>query len=288
MKTIAWIGVGVMGYSMAGHLLKKGYKVNAYNRSAEKAKKLQEEHGAKACATIAEAVAGVDYIFSMVGYPKDVESIYLDKDGIFANARKGVIAVDMTTSSPALAIKLYEEGKKKGIRVVDAPVSGGDMGAKNATLSIMAGGDEADFEEIKPLFEVMGKNISLLGPAGFGQHTKMANQVALAGATASMTEAIAYAEKVGLDPVKMLNAIGSGAAGSWQITNMAPRVLKEDFAPGFFVKHYIKDILIAKDEIESRGLSLEVLNTVLSLYNNMVELGYENDGTQALIKRYKK
>jgi len=288
MKKIAWIGVGVMGYSMAGHLLKNGYEVSAYNRSPGKAQKLKDEHGAKACSTIAEAVADADVVFSMVGYPKDVEEIYLGAGGIFSNAKKGAIAVDMTTSSPALAVKLYEEGKKKGIRMIDAPVSGGDMGARNAALSIMAGGDESDFEEIKPLFELMGKNISLQGPAGFGQHTKMANQVALAGATASMTEAIVYAKKVGLDPLKMLNAIGSGAAGSWQITNMAPRVLKEDFAPGFFIKHYIKDMLIAKEEIESRGLPLDVLNTVLSLYNNMVDLGFENDGTQALIKRYKK
>lgn len=288
MKKVTWVGVGVMGYSMAGHLAKNGYEVSAYNRSPEKARKLQDEHGAKFCETVAVAVAEADVIFTMVGYPKDVEEVYLGGDGIFANAKKGAITVDMTTSSPALAARLYEEGKKRGIRVMDAPVSGGDLGARNATLSIMVGGDEKDFEEVKPLFDVMGKNILLLGPAGFGQHTKMSNQIALAGIVASMTEAIVYARKVGLDPQRMLEAIGSGAAGSWQTTNMAPRVLREDFAPGFFIKHYIKDMKIAKEEIEARGLSLEVLDTVLSLYGNMADLGWENDGTQALIKRYTK
>lgn len=288
MKKVAWIGTGVMGSQMASHLLKNGYQVRAYNNTFAKAKKLEDELGATACKSIKEAVEDADYIFTIVGYPKDVEQVYLGEGGIFQCAKPGALAVDMTTSSPALAKKLYEEGGKKGIRVMDAPVSGGDLGARNATLSIMAGGDTKDFEEVKPLFECMGKNIVYMGTAGYGQHTKAANQIAVAGATAAMTEAIVYAKAVGLEPEKMLAAIGAGAAGSWQISNMAPRVLKGDFAPGFFVKHFVKDMKIVKEEIESRGGTLEMLDAVLELYKNMMELGYENDGTQALIKRYGK
>ena len=185
------------------------------------------------------------------------------------------------------AIPVWEKGKEKGIDVLDAPVSGGDSGAKNATLSIMVGGDEAVFEKVKPLFEIMGKNIVYMGKAGSGQHTKAANQIAVAGATAAMTEAIVYAEDVGLDPHKMLVAIGAGAAGSWQLSNMAPRVLKEDFAPGFFVKHFIKDMKIVVEEAKKRGDSLKMLSAVLSMYEEMAQKGLENDGTQALIKLYK-
>lgn len=213
--------------------------------------------------------------------------MYLGEKGILNCAKKGAIAIDMTTSSPTLAAEIWEKGKEKGIDVLDAPVSGGDSGAKNATLSIMVGGDEAVFEKAKPLFEIMGKNIVYMGKAGSGQHTKAANQIAVAGATAAMTEAIVYAEDVGLDPHKMLEAIGAGAAGSWQLSNMAPRVLKEDFAPGFFVKHFIKDMKIVVEEAEKRGDSLKMLSAVLSMYEEMAQKGLENDGTQALIKLYK-
>ena len=189
----------------------------------------------------------------MVGYPSDVEEVFCSEGGIFDSAKKGALAIDMTTSSPSLAQKLYEMGKERGIRVMDAPVSGGDSGARNATLSIMVGGDQKDFEDAMPLFSCMGKNIILMGPAGSGQHTKAANQIAVAGATAAYTEALIYAEKTGLDPQKMLAAIGAGAAGSWQLTNMAPRALAGDFAPGFFVKHFIKDMKIVKDApVEAR------------------------------------
>lgn len=288
MSKIAWIGTGVMGASMAKHLLKNGHEVNLYNKTIAKAEKVKEEAGGTVCATIEEAVKDADYIFSIVGYPSDVEEVYLSEQGILKNAKKGALAVDMTTSKPSLAATLFEEGKNYGIRVMDAPVSGGDMGAKNGTLSIMVGGDPADFEEAKPLFECMGKNIVYLGPAGNGQHTKAANQIAVAGATAAMTEAIVYAQNVGLDPEKMLAAIGAGAAGSWQLANMAPRVLREDLAPGFFIKHFIKDMKIVKEEMTDRGISLGMLNTVLGLYEGMAEKGLENDGTQALIKLYHK
>ncbi len=288
MKKIAWIGTGVMGGQQAGHLAKAGYSVSAYTHKYERLLELQKEFGLIPCKTIAEAVQGADVIFVMVGYPKDVDEVFLQAGGILENAKPGALAIDMTTSSPSLAVKIYEEGKKKGIRVMDAPVSGGDSGARNGTLSIMVGADEADFEEALPLFECMGKNIVRMGGPGCGQHTKAANQIAVAGATAAYTEALVYAEKVGLDPNRLLEAIGAGAAGSWQLANMAPRVLKGDLAPGFFVKHFIKDMKIIKEESEERGVELAMLNTVLSMYEKMSDMGLDNDGTQALIKVYQK
>lgn len=284
---IAFIGTGVMGYSMAGHLAKAGHTIYAYNRTPQKAQNFVTEHGGVFCSTVKDAVKEAQAVITIVGMPVDVKEVYLAEDGILQNAPKGVFVVDMTTSSPSLAIELYEAGKKQGISVLDAPVSGGDSGAKNATLSIMVGGDADAFEAARPLFEVMGKNIVYMGKAGNGQHTKAANQIAVAGATAAMTEAIVYAQSVGLEPMQMLTAIGAGAAGSWQISNMAPRVLKEDFAPGFFVKHFIKDMNIVKQEIESRGKSLYMLSKVLEMYGEMADKGFENDGTQALIKIYK-
>lgn len=286
MAKVAWIGIGVMGSSMAKHLLKGGHSVTMYSKTIAKAEKVKIEAGGEVVDSVKKAVKDADFIFTMIGYPKDVEDVYLGSEGVFACAKKCAIAIDMTTSQPALAKRLYDTGKKAGIRVLDAPVSGGDMGARNATLSIMVGGDEKDFNEVKPLFELMGKNIVHLGSAGYGQHTKAANQIAVAGATAAMTEALVYSKKVGLDPEKMLQAIGAGAAGSWQLSNMAPRVLKRDLAPGFFIKHFIKDMKIVQEEMAARGADLSMLNTVLSLYLKMAEKGFENDGTQALIKLY--
>ena len=272
-KKVAWIGTGVMGSQQAGHLAKHGYTVSAYTHRYEKLLELQQQFGIIPCKTIAEAVQDVDYIFVMVGYPSDVKEVFCDRGGIFDSAKPGALAIDMTTSSPSLAQQLYEQGKEKGIRVMDAPVSGGD---------------EADFAEAMPLFECMGKNIILMGPAGSGQHTKAANQIAVAGATAAYTEALVYAQKAGLDPQKMLSAIGAGAAGSWQLTNMAPRALAGDFAPGFFIKHFIKDMKIVQEESRKSGVELEMLDTVLALYEKMAQQGLENDGTQALIKYYQK
>lgn len=286
MSKIAWIGVGVMGSSMAKNLLRNGHAVNLYDRKPGNSEKVRDEVGGTVCASIKEAVQDADTIFSIVGFPPDVVEVYQGVEGIFKYAKKGSMLVDMSTSQPSLAVKLYDEGKAKGFRVMDAPVSGGDSGARNGTLSIMVGGDEADFLEVKPLFECMGKNIVYLGKAGNGQHTKAANQIAVAGATAAYTEAIVYAKKVGLEPVKMLAAIGAGAAGSWQLSNMAPRVLRGDLAPGFFVKHFVKDMKIVRDEMAARGVDLKMLNSVLDLYQQMADLGFENDGTQALIKLY--
>lgn len=288
MQKIAWIGTGVMGASQASHLAKAGYEVSAYTHKYEKLLELERDCGIIPCKTIKGAVEGADVIFVMVGYPKDVEEVFCGDGGIFASAKAGALAIDMTTSAPSLAEQLYEAGKAKNIRVMDAPVSGGDSGAKNATLSIMVGGDESDFNDALPLFEIMGKNIVLMGKAGSGQHTKAANQIAVAGATAAYTEALVYAQKVGLNPEKMLEAIGAGAAGSWQLTNMAPRVLKGDLKPGFFIKHFIKDMKIVQDEAAKCGVNLEMLNTVLGIYETMSKNGLSDEGTQALIEYYNK
>ena len=287
MKKVAWIGAGVMGRPMAGHLQAKGFDVSVYARKPEVLETMKTQYGIEKCySTIQEAVADAEVVFVMVGYPKDVEEVILGENGVFANVKPGTYVVDMTTSSPSLAVRLYKEGKKKGLHVMDAPVSGGDSGAKAGTLSIMVGGDEADFEAVMPMFQAFGKSINYMGPAGCGQHTKAANQICVAGATAAYTEAIIYAQKVGLDPEKMLQAISGGAAGSWQINNMAPRALHGDHAPGFFIKHFVKDMRIVKEEAAAKGVDLEMLDSVLGLYEKMMERGYENDGTQALIKYY--
>ena len=284
---IAWIGTGVMGAPMALHLQRAGYSVFAYNRSPEKARALHKD-GVTPCDTVAEAVRDADFVFTMVGYPKDVEQVYLGEGGILENAKVGAVCVEMTTSSPDLAVRIYDAAKQKGIDVLDAPVSGGDTGARNATLSIMAGGDREAFDKALPLLQKLGTSILLMGGAGAGQHTKACNQIAVAGATAAYTEALAYAVKAGLDPEKMLAAIGGGAAGSWQISHMAPRALHGDHAPGFFVKHFIKDMRIIGAEAAARGLTLPMVETVLKQYEAMAGDGGENKGTQALIGQYLK
>ncbi|MDO5016644.1 MAG: NAD(P)-dependent oxidoreductase [Eubacteriales bacterium] len=286
MAKIAWIGVGVMGKAMAKRLAEAGHELTLYNRTAAKAKEAAELMGAKACDTIEEAVRDRDYIFVMVGYPQDVAEVMRGEAGIFANAPQGSLIIDMTTSSPELARELSQEAAAKGLRLMDAPVSGGDKGAREGTLSIMAGGSEEDFEEARPLFSVLGKNLNYMGPAGCGQHTKAANQIAVAGATAAYTEVIVYARKVGMDPAQIFQAIATGAAGSWQIDNMAPRALREDFAPGFFVKHFIKDMRIVHEEMEKRDTKLEMLETVLAMYEEFSKEGHADDGTQALVELY--
>lgn len=287
MSKIAWIGTGVMGSQQAGHLVKAGHSVNAYSRRYDAVCEQAKTLGYTPCHTIAEAVADADFVFVMVGYPSDVEQVFCGADGILDNVKAGAIVIDMTTSSPTLAQTLYARGKEKGVSVLDAPVSGGDKGAREGTLSIMVGGDEDAFQKAYPLLECMGKTILHMGPAGFGQHTKACNQIAVAGATAAYTEAILYAEKAGLDPQKMLNAICGGAAGSWQITNMAPRALQGDFAPGFFVKHFIKDMKIVQQEAQAKGIHLDMLDSVLNLYQEFAEQGGSEQGTQALIEFYR-
>ena len=282
---IGFIGIGVMGRSMAGHLLNAGYPLHVHNRTQAKAQDLLDK-GAQWQDSPGKVAAVSDVIITIVGFPNDVEAVYLGDDGILVNARAGSTVIDMTTSCPDLAQKIAEQAKTKGISSFDAPVSGGAIGAREARLSIMVGGDVEVFEKIKPLFEIMGKNIVLQGPAGSGQHTKMCNQIAIASGMMAISEAMAYARKSGLKPETVLKSIESGAAGSWSLTNLAPRVLQGDFAPGFFVKHFIKDMKIAIGSAENMGLDLPGLQLAKQLYEKLADRGCEDDGTQALFKLY--
>ena len=242
--TIGFIGTGVMGRSMAGHLIKQGYKVLVYNRTKSKTEDLVNS-GAVCEETVGAVASEANVIITMVGFPSDVEEIYFCEEGIIENIKPGSYLIDMTTSSPALAIKIYDKAKAKGVYSLDAPVSGGDVGAKNATLTIMVGGDKEAFEKVEPILSILGTNVILQGDAGAGQHTKMCNQIAIASNMIGVCEAVVYAEKAGLDPSQVLKSIGSGAAGSWSLSNLAPRMIAADFAPGFYVKHFIKDMTIA-------------------------------------------
>lgn len=287
MKKIAFIGVGVMGKSMVDNLMNKGYKVYIYTRSKNKVLDTIEK-GAIWCDSVKECVLDAEIIITMVGFPKDVEEVYFGDEGIIENANPGSYIIDMTTTSPKLSKDIYKLALKRGIYALDAPVSGGDVGAKKGTLSIMVGGDKEAFDKCYHIFEVLGSNIIYEGGTGYGQHTKMANQIAITGIIASVCEAITYGKSVGLNMQTMLDTIGSGAAGSWQMSNMAPRILKEDLDPGFFIKHFIKDMEIAKDEAEDMGLSLEILNRVLDMYKGLAKDGLEDLGTQGLIEYYKR
>jgi len=282
---LGFIGTGVMGASMAGHLLSAGYELHIYNRTKERAEKLIEQ-GAKWEDSPAEVAKNSDIIFSIVGYPKDVEEVYLGKNGVVANARPGALLVDMTTSSPKLAQKIYAAAKEKGLGALDAPVTGGDRGAREATLSILVGGDEADFERAKPFFEIMGKNIKHMGKAGAGQYTKLVNQILITGTMTGMCEGLAFAKAQGLNLQEVFEAISGGAAGSWSFSNYTPRILKGDFEPGFFVKHYIKDMKLARDAAEEIGIELPALALTLGLYEKLAEEGFADNGTQALYKLY--
>ncbi len=285
MKNVAFIGVGVMGKSMVRNLMKHGFALSIYSRTKSKCEDVASE-GAKWCDTIADCVKDADAVITMVGYPKDVEEVYFGEQGILANVKPGTYVIDMTTTSPKLSVRIYEQAKEKGIVALDAPVSGGDVGAKNGTLAIMVGGDKEAFDACMPLFQAMGNNIVYEGKAGFGQHTKMANQIALGGAIAGVCEAMTYGRKMGLDIQTMLDTISTGAAGSWQMSNMAPRMLKGDFAPGFFVKHYIKDMKIATEEAAAVGLDMAISDEVLDMYKELEEKGMGDLGTQALIKYF--
>jgi len=282
---IGFIGLGVMGHSMAGHILDAGFDLHLYNRSASKADDLVKK-GAILEANVADLAKKSDVMIAIVGFPADVEEVFLGNNGLLENARPGCIAIDMTTSEPALAITLYDKGKERGLHVLDAPVSGGDLGAKNATLSIMVGGDHKRFEAALPVFEIMGKNIVYQGTAGAGQHTKMANQIAIAAGMVAVCESLAYAVKAGLDPERVLESIGQGAAGSWSLNNMGPRIIKQDDRPGFFIKHFIKDMGIAAASSKRLDLKTPGLDLALSLYRKMADRGLENDGTQALYKLF--
>ena len=262
---IAFIGTGVMGTSIVRHLLDSNYKVVVYTRTKEKAESLIEA-GAVWADTVGAAVKDADLIFTMVGYPTDVEEVYFGKDGIFSTGKAGQILIDMTTSSPALAKRIAEAGAKLQMAAIDAPVSGGDIGAKNGTLSIMCGGEEEIFDKIAPILSIFGKQIVYQGVAGAGQHAKMCNQIAIATNMIGVCEALAYAEKAGLNPETVLKSISTGAAGSWSLSNLAPRMLNGDFEPGFYVKHFLKDMNIALAEAEAMKLSLPGLQLAREMY----------------------
>ncbi|MDQ0860444.1 NAD(P)-dependent oxidoreductase [Bacillus sp. V2I10] len=283
---IGFIGVGVMGKSMAGHLLKDGYPVLVYTRTKEKAAELIEA-GAVWMETIEEVASQSAYIITMVGYPSDVEDIYLNEKGILNSAKEGTYVIDMTTSKPSLAKEIYKAAKQRHIHALDAPVSGGDVGAREARLSIMAGGDQEAFDACMPIFSVIGQNIVYQGEAGSGQHTKMCNQIAIAAGMIGVSEAIAYAEHAGLDPENVLKSISAGAAGSWSLSNLGPRMLKEDFEPGFYVKHFIKDMGIAIEEADHMKMEVPGLTLAHSLYTELQKKGEGNSGTQALFKLWK-
>jgi len=284
-KKIAFIGTGVMGASIVKHLLKADYEVTVYSRTKSKAEGLMEL-GAKWAETPKEAANDQDIIFTMVGFPTDVEEVYLSENGLLESAKEGAIVVDMTTSEPTLAKKIYEAAKQKGISSIDAPVSGGDIGAQNGTLSIMVGGDRSVFEEILPILQIFGENIVYQGDAGAGQHTKMCNQLLIATNMIGVCESIAYAFKAGLDIEKVLQSISAGAAGSWSLSNLGPRMIKGDLEPGFYLKHFIKDMKIAIDEAERMNLDLPGVKLSKELYNTLLEKGYGDKGTQSLIKYY--
>ncbi|MGD6841808.1 NAD(P)-dependent oxidoreductase [Bacillus infantis] len=285
--TIGFIGTGVMGKSMAKNLITAGYSLAVYSRTKSKAEELLEL-GAQWADSPRKIAETSDIIITIVGYPKDVEEIYLGEEGLIANGKKHSYLIDMTTSTPTLAKEIFEAARQKGLRAIDAPVSGGDIGAREGRLSIMAGGEKEDFDTLLPLLEVLGSNIVHQGPAGAGQHTKMCNQIAIASNMIGVSEAIVYAEKAGLDPATVLKSISAGAAGSWSLSNLAPRMIAGNFEPGFYIKHFLKDMNIALEEARQMGMDTPGLALSESLYRELAEKGEEDSGTQALYKHWEK
>ncbi len=286
-RTIGFIGLGVMGAPMAGHIRASGERLLIYTRTKSKAR-LVLDTGAEWRDSPKQIAEECDVVFTMVGYPKDVEEIYFGPDGLIENARPGTIFVDFTTSRPDLAVKIYESAKARGLSAIDAPVSGGDIGAKNATLTIMVGGDEETFQKVKPLLETVGKTVILQGGPGAGQHTKMANQIAVAGNLLGTVEALIYAKNAGLDPKHVLLSIANGAAQSWQLSNNAPRMLERNFDPGFYIKHFLKDLRIALDSAHAMHIELPMLALSEKLFAKMVNEGMGELGTQAIYLLYER
>lgn len=285
MSSIAFIGTGVMGRSMAGHLLKAGHTVHVYNRTKAKAQTLLDA-GAHWHDTAGAAAAQADIVFTIVGFPKDVEETYFGPQGVIAQAKAGAVLVDMTTSSPKLAVRIAEAAKARGLSALDAPVTGGDVGAREARLSIMVGGDEASFTRIRPLLEAMGKIIVFHGGPGAGQLCKLCNQIAIASVMMSWAEALAFGQRAGLEPARVLESISGGAAGSVAMNVLAPRALKGDFAPGFYVKHFLKDLRLALECAAEMKLDLPGLVQGKKLYDEVSRRGGDDDGTQALFRLY--
>lgn len=284
---IAWIGTGVMGESMAGHLMDAGHELFVYNRTKSKTDNLVSR-GATLLNEVKDAPEFADVVFTIVGYPKDVEEVYLGENGLITTAKKGQVFVDMTTSSPTLAEKISNEFLKVGAYALDLPVTGGDVGAKNATLSIMAGGDKKVFEEVVlPLVEKLGKNITYFGEASKGQYTKLANQIAIATTMISVAESFKFAKEVGLDLDSFFKTVSTGSGGSFSMTSYGPRILNEDFKPGFFTHHFIKDMKLALEECEKMNIKLPGLETAYKIYNELEEEVRNTNGTQAISKWYK-
>ena len=286
MKKVGFIGVGIMGKSMARNLMKHGFEAHIYARTKSKVEDVISE-GAVFHASIPELVPACEAVITMVGFPPDVEEVYFSEHGVFTAAKEGQYLIDMTTTSPTLAEKIYKAAAEKGIHAVDAPVTGGDTGAKAGTLAILVGGDQADFDTLLPVFEAMGNNIRYMGAAGMGQHAKMANQIMIAGALSGVCEAFRYAEAKGLDLQTLFDAVSTGAAGSAQLSQQGKRILQDDFAPGFFMKHFIKDMKIAAEEAAYSRIHLDVLKTALSNCEALEAQGDGNLGTQALIRYYR-
>ncbi len=282
---IGFIGVGVMGNGMVANLLKNGFEVFVYTRTREKAAPAITA-GAVWAENIGQCVRSADAVISIVGFPRDVEEVYFAPGAILDSARPGTPLIDMTTTSPRLSERIFRAARERGLFALDAPVSGGDTGAQDGTLSIMVGGEREVFERCLPIFEAMGKTIRHAGPAGYGQHTKMANQIAIAGALAGVCEAIAYGKEAGLEIGEMLETIGGGAAGSWQMQYNGPKIAAGDYSPGFFIKHFVKDMALADGEARARDLALPALEKVLAMMRTLAEKGFGDEGTQALIRAY--
>jgi 3-hydroxyisobutyrate dehydrogenase len=287
MENVGWIGTGVMGSRMCRHIIDAGYNVYIHNRTHSKAKLLLEE-GAQWCDSPAEVARESNYIVTIVGYPSDVKDVILGDSGIIENAQSGSYIIDMTTSTPSLAENIHAIASKEGMYALDAPVSGGDSGAEAGTLAIMVGGKEKIYKEVKPLFNLMGKNIAYMGGPGKGQHTKMSNQILIAGTMIGVVESLLYAYKTGIELGEVIEVIGKGAASSWSINNLGVRIAKNDFDPGFFIKHFVKDMRIALDEARRMKLSLPGLALAEQFYTSAMALGYENIGTQGLYKVFQK
>ena len=285
MRKVGFIGVGIMGKSMVRNLMKAGFELHIYARNRAKVEDVIGE-GALFHDSIAACVKGCETVITIVGFPQDVEEVYFDEGGILESADAGAYLIDMTTTSPQISVKISKEGEEKGFHVLDAPVTGGDTGAKAGTLSILVGGKEEDFEACMPLFEAMGTNINYQGEAACGQHAKLANQIMIAGTLTGVCEALSYAKAKGLDMPTLLKSVSTGAAGSKQLDTFGPKILEEDYAPGFFMKHFIKDMKLALVEANISGLSLEMLSLVLANYEELEAEGLGDLGTQALMKYY--
>jgi len=278
---IGWIGTGVMGSSMCGHLIQAGFSATVFNRTAHKAQSLLDA-GAQWAESPKAVAEAADVVFTIVGFPGDVRSVILGPDGVLVGSKPGGLVVDMTTSQPSLAVEIAEAAARQGVSSVDAPVSGGDVGAREARLSIMIGGDAEVVAALRPCFEAMGKTIVHQGPPGAGQHTKMVNQVAIASGMIGVCEALLYGYRAGLDLETVMESIASGAAGSWSLSNLGARIIADNFDPGFFVEHFIKDMGVALEESKRMGLAMPGLALAHQLYLSVQALGHGRDGTHAL------